>query len=523
MTYVNSPFRLLFLSLLSAALVSLSACKPRIDAPPVPAGEEADGPGIPLTRSTPVTFGATGCPTVVVGPKVWDVKKLETLGQLQGADQQPGLRALSADGRWFAAAARSANQTDTAVGVWSTRTGKKVLTVPGKKDVYVDLLAFSGGKNLLLGGRHGNTIDVWDVEKAERVRTVAVPGKNGVQVSKLAFSPDAARFACIDHDKLIVRDTATGKQAISLAAPGGAHPTDAIFVYAWTEALAFSPDGKELAAFTVHPQPRLLCWNARGKLVLDEPVPTPLVVSHRTSLHWLPDRSGWLVNGYLFDRASRRVLLSIRVPFASDVLPHVLDRKHVAAAFGKNGSRLRTVELPWARMKASLEQMKRKAPAFLTPSEPISLEVNATGARGDINATRKLLTEAITKRLARDGIRVAKGRPTVLRLHLAERAGDTLPIHERQTPFDWRGRDTGRKATEAKGAATLELVARGEDAPLWRGHLAAASSRSFSEPITNAVVRRSMLESLSRQLNGLDMPYFIPRSQDDVALPAVIE
>ncbi len=102
-------------------------------------------------------------------------------------------------------------------------------------------------------------------------------------------------------------------------------------------------------------------------------------------------------------------------------------------------------------------------------------------------------------------------------------AGVRLTIFERQSPFDFKGKDTGKKAPKAKGAAILELTVKGEAKPLWRGHLTAMSARSFKEEITDATVRKSMREHLAKQLSGTDMPYFIPKSKDTVALPAVVE
>jgi hypothetical protein len=147
--------------------------------------------------------------------------------------------------------------------------------------------------------------------------------------------------------------------------------------------------------------------------------------------------------------------------------------------------------------------MAAKAPSFLTPGEAVSLELVLTGLRGEEAETRRVLTDAITRRLSRDGIPVAENKTTVLRLKLSEEAGDTLPIFERQSAFEFKGKDTGKKATEAKGAAVLELVVKGEDKPLWRGHLAAMPARSFREEITDAAVCKSMLEFLAKQLSGL--------------------
>ena len=86
-------------------------------------------------------------------------------------------------------------------------------------------------------------------------------------------------------------------------------------------------------------------------------------------------------------------------------------------------------------------------------------------------------------------------------------------------PLGW----VGKTATESKGAATLELIAADEKTPLWRASLTASSARSFTEEINDASIRKSMLEHLTRQLNGMDIPYFIPKSRDVVALPAVVE
>ena len=94
------------------------------------------------------------------------------------------------------------------------------------------------------------------------------------------------------------------------------------------------------------------------------------------------------------------------------------------------------------------------------------------------------------KRLQNDGIRVEAGRPTTFRLRFSENAGDTLPIYERQNPFDFQGRDTGRTATEAEGSLVVELVAG--DKTLWRDTISASSSRSFREEINDTTVRNNI-------------------------------
>jgi hypothetical protein len=540
--------RFLTFSRLIAIIIALTACGSFVisaaspDDPLKPV-EKKDGQGalggsaIPIEANASVTFGPAGCPVVIVGTTVWDLKANKAVGKLDGKYEPRGLKSLSADGKFFAAGSKSPNQTDTAVTLWNTETGRSILNVPGNKQAYVDFLAIARSKNLMLGGRHNKQIDVWDIETGKVTKQLTVPDRR-VEGDKIAFTPDGKFFACIAHDKIVITETTTNKQVAVTAPPGPGLPVeppakgvvpkpnpklDAIFVYTWTRGLAFSPDGTELAAFSTHPSPRLMVWNLKGKLVLDEPVPMPRTISHRNTLEWQPDGSGWLVNGYLFDRVSKRVTLSIRVPFAADILPHILDKDHVIGVFGEDKDRLQTITIPSETLSAALKQLAAKTPSFLAPGEAISLELELTGLRGDEAETRKVLTDSLTRRLARDGIPVAANKTTVLRLKLSEEAGDALPIFERQSPFDFKGKDTGKKATEAKGAAVLELVVKGEEKPLWRGHLSAMSARSFTEEINDASVRKSMIEHLTKQLSGMDMPYFIPKSKDTVALPAVVE
>ena len=69
----------------------------------------------------------------------------------------------------------------------------------------------------------------------------------------------------------------------------------------------------------------------------------------------------------------------------------------------------------------------------------------------------------------------------------------------------------------------LELTADGEAAPLWREALDASSARSFREDINDANIRKTMLESLTRQIGELYLPYFIPKDEKRLALPVVFQ
>ena len=104
-------------------------------------------------------------------------------------------------------------------------------------------------------------------------------------------------------------------------------------------------------------------------------------------------------------------------------------------------------------------------------------------------------------------------------LHPAQ--GENLKIIDSATPFD-RGRDTGRTATESKGTAVVLLKVKGYDTPVWKQSLEAQSGRSFREEINDATLRQSMVENLTREVKGLEVPYFIPGDRKLLPLPVVV-
>jgi hypothetical protein len=459
---------------------------------------------------------------------------------LAGEYEQRGITALSGDGRWFAAAMKSPNQQDTPVRVWDATTGKQALEVPGHPEHYADVIAFTRNKYLLIGGRDSSEVQVWDVETGKQAKTLQFPGSR-LEKGKIAFTPDGQYFAAVADKELVVIKTATGKPAAVMgsplsmerALPGQAlpanvnrrpDPSDSVFVYAWLQDLEFAPDSQELAGISTHPKPRLLCWDNRGKLQLDEPLDQlPSMAFWEHEIQWLPDKSGWIISGNVFDRATKRIVFGVRKEFGKETKVHALDRDRLLGAFPHNPGELTAIQVPWDRIAASLKAMHEGADAILSPSTPVSINIQLTGLRGDQQETARAIGDALVQRLARDGVKVERGKATTFQIKFTESAGDQLPIYERQNPFDFRGHDTGRTATEAKGVLVIEMLVQGQNQPLWRDTLNASNSTSFREEINDATVRKSMLENLSRDIAELNVPYFIPKSEELLALPVVIQ
>ena len=175
--------------------------------------------------------------------RVWEIATEKELFQFSAGESRLNAAAFSPDGKLLA----TADHTN-AVRLWDAATGNETGRLDAGQDQVV-AVAFSPDGKLVAGGSLGGTVRVWEVAGAREVRRVR--GRD-LSAHSVAFAPDGKTFAAGYGDwvdgrriwvagEVTVWETASGKLLHRLAEHSGA-----------VQAIAFSPDGRALAAGTVN-------------------------------------------------------------------------------------------------------------------------------------------------------------------------------------------------------------------------------------------------------------------------------
>ena len=232
-----------------------------------------------------LTFGPPGCPLIVIGKNVWDWQSTEIVQTLEGDYEGDGLTSLSTNGTYFAASDMRPYQDGGAVFVWDTSTGERIFSLPGQPDVELAAIHVSDERLFVFSaGEH--QFQVYDLASGDVLRPLELSDSARVREGQSALTYDGQYLAAADHDRMVVLNTSSGRTAATMARPSlmqnkgisliirdgktmqaGSAALDPIFVYSGLKSVAFSPDSEELAALSTHPDPRLMCWSNRGKLI----------------------------------------------------------------------------------------------------------------------------------------------------------------------------------------------------------------------------------------------------------------
>ena len=184
--------------------------------------------------------------------KRWDVATKKLLPDVElPSFPAYGKRALSPDGKTLAVVK---DEYDCLVQLIDTETGKPRIPEPGHSQGVLDLAFSPDGRLLAAADRH--RVKLWDLVTSRVVHSWEI--KSG---RPLAFSPDSRMLAMTPGEGHVeLRDAGNGQLLHSLSGPED-----------WITEIAFSPDGKRLAAGGF--DPRIWIWrtdDGKKEQVLDQ-------------------------------------------------------------------------------------------------------------------------------------------------------------------------------------------------------------------------------------------------------------
>jgi WD40 repeat protein/serine/threonine protein kinase len=176
--------------------------------------------------------------------KVWDLTNGQVLQSLSGHSGPISGLAFSPDGKVVA----SGSQDGTIV-LWNVRNGVQNHILRGHS-LTSSRIRFSSDGDVVAAGNERGEVRRWDVSSGNEADSLA--GPTGV-VRCVAFNPNGTRMAAgAENRTVLVYDLGSGV-AQKLAAPNAVNE------------VAFSPDGKTLAAATDGPEAAVRLWNLETK------------------------------------------------------------------------------------------------------------------------------------------------------------------------------------------------------------------------------------------------------------------
>ncbi|MEZ6131568.1 MAG: protein kinase [Planctomycetaceae bacterium] len=490
---------------------------------------------IPFEPSAGFTMGVSTCPVVISGNKVWDKAAKTVQRELNGTYPLHAQTALSPDGQLFAATAKATDQQDVAVTVWNTQTGEKLFTAAGDSKRFVDVMLLSS-TSLMIGDRWSDELLVWDCSNGKRRKSIKVSNVRFKQ-GNAAISDDGKYVALVAAGQLGVLDASDGKpvaimyppdpkvrvKRVPLKAsdrPKGSRRPDfqaSEPVFAALQSLRFSPDNSELAGLSTFPKARMLSWNGMGDLNVDQAVAAQSSALQEAAFQWFAHRDAWLVAGNILDRSTGRVVLTTRRSSTAGASVHVYDDDHLAGVFASAPAALAIVPIPWDELAAGLQQMQNPETAALGTGTEVSLKVNLNPVLNDASEGVKTVRSSLRAVVSREDVKIEENRPTVFQVRIATSPADKSPIHERQTPLALRGRSLGSNRIPEGDCVVVELIVPEEQQPVWRENLGSLTELGLQKESADKT------EKLTALIEELALPYYIPKDQQSLALPAVID
>jgi RNA polymerase sigma factor (sigma-70 family) len=179
--------------------------------------------------------------------RLYDAKTGKVRHEIAGGQGYVAAMAFAPDGKSFA----TAHWEGKSVVVWDAATGKELRRLTGHSEL-LSALAYSADGKVIVTGSADHSVRAWDAGTGRQLRRFDA----GAFVEDVAVSPDGNLVVAAARETgLPLWDLATGEPAGKLPVSAESHG-----------AVAFSPDGKTLAAATATFGPR--GGEVRGRVVL---------------------------------------------------------------------------------------------------------------------------------------------------------------------------------------------------------------------------------------------------------------
>lgn len=178
---------------------------------------------------------------------IWDSKTGKELFMLEKSTRQIKDNAvLSPDGKYIAS-----YDSDYIVRITDASTKREHKALKGHKS-NINSIVFSDDSNYLITTSDDNTIRLWETKKKDPPQKI----KSGSCNSAATFNPDGKRIIAASNENIIIYDTETGKQLMTLTGHKRC-----------VKSASFSPDGKRIVSAA--PSDVIIVWNAEtGKELL---------------------------------------------------------------------------------------------------------------------------------------------------------------------------------------------------------------------------------------------------------------
>lgn len=461
-----------------------------------------------------VTHGPPGCPIVIVGNSVWSVPGRRQTATLEGKYLAGVQTALSANGKFFAAASKPAGQQGTDVVVWDTDSGRKLFTAFGDSKRFADTILLSSTK-LFIGDRWSDELLVWECNSGKQKKPLKIRQAKFKQ-GNTAVSHNGEFVAAVAVNQLCVFKAGDGEGVAKLAIPRfvSRKQDSAAALYSSLQSLAFSPDNSELVTVSSAGGTKLLCWNGRGEIVLEHDLAVGL--ADRATVQWFEGRRAWLLGSNVLDRESRKVLVSALSGDENAADVHLYDDEHLCGYFADNPNQITLAEIPWDEVDTTVLVMKGDVESFLRPGTEVSVVISLGGNK---NMPNEHLQRTLKAKLSSNGLKILDGQRTKFVVRIAGAEEGFVPLRKQQLPRQHRDLEFYPKATGPQ--LVMELFSPSQTRPVWSVSLGDATSL-LNLADTSDTERSSRIEKFTNAIDRSAIPYYMPANEELIALPAVL-